>query len=138
MLDMDKYDMAIELGSAEGGLNLMAFYTYNEKGEKVYGGFQAGSTTKLPTTEIPPGCAATPAGLSVRYPNVAMNPGDTGNDGETLIYNFMKAPWDDDFYAPQSYSGTITKRPEHLCYGKINGESAIYIIKNQGREDCTG
>lgn len=39
MLDMDKYDMAIELGSAEGGLNLMAFYTYNEKGEKVYGGF---------------------------------------------------------------------------------------------------
>ena len=67
MLDMDKYDMAIELGSAEGGLNLMAFYTYNEKGEKVYGGFQAGSTTKLPTTEIPPGCAATPAGLSVRY-----------------------------------------------------------------------
>ena len=191
MLDMDKYDKAIELGSAEGGLNLMAFYTYNEKGEKVYGGFQAGSTTKLPTTEIPPGCAVTPAGLSVRYPNVAMNPGDTGNDGETLIYNFiydtgsgtwlynekanseapvvnemwtgstekhpcprgwrlptredfatflpdktLKAPWDDDFYAPQQYTGAITKRPEHLRYGKINGESAIYIIKNQGREDC--
>ena len=60
LLDMDKYEMAIKSGAAEGGLNLMAFYTYNEKGEKVYGGFQAGSTTKLPTTEIPPGCAAHP------------------------------------------------------------------------------
>ena len=26
---------------------------------------------------------------SVRYPNVAINPGDTGNDGKTLIYNFI-------------------------------------------------
>ena len=77
MLDMEKYALAIT-NEEEGGLHLMAFYTYNEKGEKVYGGFQARSYTILPETEIPEGCAATPEGIPVRYPNVAMNPGETG------------------------------------------------------------
>lgn len=191
MLDMEKYALAIT-NEEEGGLHLMAFYTYNEKGEKVYGGFQARGYTILPETEIPEGCAATPEGIPVRYPNVAMNPGETGGDGGPLIYNFvydidnggtwlynennnseapivnqmwmgspethpcprgwrlptredfaafmpdrtLGSPWNTYFHAPISYYGDITKRPEHLCYGKINEEKAIYIIKNQGRDDC--
>lgn len=191
ILDMEKYALAIT-NKEEGGLHLMAFYTYNEKGEKVYGGFQARSNTRLPETEIPEGCAATPEGIPVRYPNVAMNPGETGADGGPLIYNFvydignegtwlynennnseapivnqmwmgspethpcprgwrlptredfaafmpdrtLGSPWNTYFHAPISYYGDITKRPEHLCYGKINEEKAIYIIKNQGRDDC--
>ena len=48
----------------------------------------------------------------------------------------LGSPWNTYFHAPISYYGDITKRPEHLCYGKINEEKAIYIIKNQGRDDC--
>ena len=45
-------------------------YTYNQYGEKVYGGVQAGTVLD---------------GVSVRYPNIAVNPGDEG------IYEFV---WD--------------------------------------------
>ena len=191
ILDMDKYDLALT-SEPEGGLRLMAFYTYNENGQRVYGGFEAKSTTRLPTTPVPEGCAATPAGIPVMYPNVAMNPGESGLNGQTLIYNFVydignggtwlynengigeaanvnqmwtgsvenhpcpkgwrlptredfatfvpdkafSAPWDRTFHKPQSYNGSITGKPEYLCYGSIGGESAIYVIKNFGREDC--
>lgn len=190
ILDMDKYDLAVT-STQEGGLHLMAFYTYNEKGERIYGGFEANNTSKLPNTPIPEGCAATPEGIPVRHPNVAMNPGEQSTDNHPLIYNFiydrgngiwlynengsgeativnqmwtgstenhpcpkgwrlptkedfaafipdksLSAPWNTRFHEPIFYDGSISHRREHLCYGKIGNESAIYIIKNQGQENC--
>ena len=65
ILDMEKYDIAVK------GKNTYEFlYTYNQKGEKVYGGLTARSTDPL-------------TDLVARYPNVAINPGDEG------IYKFV-------------------------------------------------
>ena len=65
ILDKEKYD------AAPNKIPVYPFlYTYNQYGEKVYGGVQAG-------TEL--------GGVSVRYPNIAVNPGDEG------IYEFV---WD--------------------------------------------
>ena len=65
ILDKEKYD------AAPNKIPVYPFlYTYNQYGQKVYGGVQAG-------TEL--------HGVSVRYPNIAVNPGDEG------IYEFV---WD--------------------------------------------
>ena len=68
MLDMDKYDIAIK-----GTSTYEFLYTYNQYGEKVYGGLQTKSEKKLENGTIP-----------VRgRENVAINPGDDG------IYEFI-------------------------------------------------
>ena len=65
ILDKEKYD------AAPNKIPVYPFlYTYNQYGEKVYGGVQAGTVLD---------------GVSVRYPNIAVNPGDEG------IYEFV---WD--------------------------------------------
>ena len=65
ILDKKKYD------AAPNKIPVYPFlYTYNQYGEKVYGGVQAGTVLD---------------GVSVRYPNIAVNPGDEG------IYEFV---WD--------------------------------------------
>ena len=65
ILDKEKYD------AAPNKIPVYPFlYTYNQYGEKVYGGVQAGTVLY---------------GVSVRYPNIAVNPGDEG------IYEFV---WD--------------------------------------------
>lgn len=65
ILDKEKYD------AAPNKIPVYPFlYTYNQYGEKVYGGVQAGTVLD---------------GVSVRYPNIAVNPGDEG------IYKFV---WD--------------------------------------------
>ena len=65
ILDKEKYD------AAPNKIPVYPFlYTYNQYGEKVYGGVQAGATIN---------------GISVRYPNIAINPGDEG------VYQFV---WD--------------------------------------------
>ncbi len=48
----------------------------------------------------------------------------------------LTAPWNTTFHVPQDYTGAILKEPEEMVYGKINGESAIYLIKRQGKPDC--
>ena len=65
ILDKEKYD------AAPNKIPVYPFlYTYNQYGQKVYGGVQAGTVLH---------------GVSVRYPNIAVNPGDEG------IYEFV---WD--------------------------------------------
>ncbi|MBM6718310.1 fimbrillin family protein [Bacteroides gallinaceum] len=65
ILDKEKYD------AAPNKIPVYPFlYTYNQYGQKVYGGVQAGTVLD---------------GVSVRYPNIAVNPGDEG------IYEFV---WD--------------------------------------------
>ena len=65
ILDKKKYD------AAPNKIPVYPFlYTYNQYGQKVYGGVQAGTVLH---------------GVSVRYPNIAVNPGDEG------IYEFV---WD--------------------------------------------
>lgn len=65
ILDKEMYD------AAPNKIPVYPFlYTYNQYGEKVYGGVQAGATIN---------------GISVRYPNIAINPGDEG------VYQFV---WD--------------------------------------------
>lgn len=65
ILDKKKYD------AAPNKIPVYPFlYTYNQYGQKVYGGVQAGTVLD---------------GVSVRYPNIAVNPGDEG------IYEFV---WD--------------------------------------------
>ena len=65
ILDKEKYDANNGTGQIYQYL-----YTYNQYGQKVYGGVQAGTVLD---------------GVSVRYPNIAVNPGDEG------IYEFV---WD--------------------------------------------
>ena len=65
ILDKEKYD------AAPNKIPVYPFlYTYNQYGQKVYGGVQAGTVLH---------------GVSVKYPNIAVNPGDEG------IYEFV---WD--------------------------------------------
>lgn len=65
ILDKEMYD------AAANQIPVYPFlYTYNQYGEKVYGGVQAGTTVD---------------GVPVRYPNIAINPGDEG------VYQFV---WD--------------------------------------------
>ena len=167
ILDMDKYELAVN-----GTSTYEFLYTYNQKGEKVYGGLTARSTDPL-------------TGLVARYPNVAINPGDEGiykfvsdiSNGGVWLFDennneysgvnqfwtssvenhpcpkgwrlptaadfatFMPditltAPWNTTFHVPQHYTGAILKEPEEMVYGKINGESAIYLIKRRGKPDC--
>lgn len=57
ILDKEKYD------AAPNKIPVYPFlYTYNQYGEKVYGGVAAGDNNNIP----------------VRYPNIAINPGDKG------------------------------------------------------------
>lgn len=65
ILDKEKYD-----ANKGAGQIYQYLYTYNQYGQKVYGGVQAGTVLE---------------GVSVRYPNIAVNPGDEG------IYEFV---WD--------------------------------------------
>lgn len=65
ILDKEMYDKNNGVGQIYQYL-----YTYNQYGQKVYGGVQAGTVLD---------------GVSVRYPNIAVNPGDEG------IYKFV---WD--------------------------------------------
>lgn len=65
ILDKEMYDA----GNGAGQI-YQYLYTYDQNGEKVYGGVQAGTVLD---------------GVSVRYPNIAVNPGDEG------IYEFV---WD--------------------------------------------
>lgn len=65
ILDKEMYDKNNGVGQIYQYL-----YTYNQYGQKVYGGVQAGTVLN---------------GVSVRYPNIAVNPGDEG------IYEFV---WD--------------------------------------------
>lgn len=65
ILDKEMYDKNNGVGQIYQYL-----YTYNQYGQKVYGGVQAGTVLD---------------GVSVRYPNIAVNPGDEG------IYEFV---WD--------------------------------------------
>lgn len=69
ILDMSKYDLAIK-----GSSKYEFLYTYNQYGEKVYGGLQAGSTKTLDDGST----------IAVRTrQNIAVNPGDEG------IYEFI-------------------------------------------------
>ena len=180
IVDMDRYADAVKKPQdSPDPLRYMYLYTFNEHGERVYGGFEARSITAEGSV--------TPAGIAVRAPNVAMMPGESGK-----IYNFvydignagtwlyapgsnsedpsvnlmwtgsyethpcpkgwrlptkedfatfipdktLSAPWNTVFHAPQKYTGSVSGKPEYLCYGKIGDESAMYIIKNLGRDDC--
>ena len=69
ILDMSQYDLAIK-----GSSKYEFLYTYNQYGEKVYGGLQAGSTKTLDDGST----------IAVRTrQNIAVNPGDEG------IYEFI-------------------------------------------------
>ena len=69
ILDKEKYDLAIK-----GSTKYEFLYTYNQYGEKVYGGLQAGSTKTLDDGST----------IAVRTrQNIAVNPGDEG------IYEFI-------------------------------------------------
>ncbi|MCR8874016.1 fimbrillin family protein [Phocaeicola barnesiae] len=69
ILDKEKYDLAIK-----GSPKYEFLYTYNQYGEKVYGGLQAGSTKTLDDGST----------IAVRTrQNIAVNPGDEG------IYEFI-------------------------------------------------
>lgn len=69
ILDKEKYDLAIK-----GSSKYEFLYTYNQYGEKVYGGLQAGSTKTLDDGST----------IAVRTrQNIAVNPGDEG------IYEFI-------------------------------------------------
>ena len=69
ILDMSQYDLAIK-----GSSKYEFLYTYNQYGEKVYGGSQAGSTKTLDDGST----------IAVRTrQNIAVNPGDEG------IYEFI-------------------------------------------------
>lgn len=168
ILDMEQYELAVK-----GSSGYEFLYTYDQKGEKVYGGLTARSPDPL-------------TDLVARYPNVAINPGDEGiykfvsdiSNGGVWLYDetsnieysgvnqfwtssvenhpcpkgwrlptaadfatFMpditlSAPWNTTFHVPRHYTGAILKEPEEMVYGKINGESAIYLIKRQGKPDC--
>lgn len=68
ILDMDKYELAVK-----GGNKTYEFlYTYNQKGEKVYGGLQAASTKTITNAD------GTTTKVPVRGRNIAINPGDEG------------------------------------------------------------
>ena len=58
ILDKEMYD-----ANNGAGQIYQYLYTYNQYGQKVYGGVQAGTVLD---------------GVSVRYPNIAINPGDKG------------------------------------------------------------
>ena len=175
ILDMDKYEIAVK-----GSSKYEFLYTYNQYGEKVYGGLQANSTKKITMDD----------GATVNIPvrgtnNIAINPGDdvdiyefiydTGNgiwlyeengphtvnntywmessenhpcpkgwrlpteeDFATFLpdYTFKTNPWYEGFHHPAPYTGDISKYPEEVIYGTVNGEKAFYLIKRQGRTDC--
>lgn len=68
ILDMEKYDIAVQ-----GGNKTYEFlYTYNQKGEKVYGGLQAASTKTITNAD------GTTTTIPVKGRNIAINPGDEG------------------------------------------------------------
>ena len=74
ILDMDKYDTAIK-----GSSKYEFLYTYNQYGEKVYGGLQAGSIKNITMDD------GTTATIPVRgVNNIAINPGD-----DVAIYEFI-------------------------------------------------
>lgn len=175
ILDMDKYEIAVK-----GSSKYEFLYTYNQYGEKVYGGLSAGSKKAITTDD----------GKTVYIPvkgidYIAINPGDdvdiyefiydnsngiwlyeednshdfnntywmessenhpcpkgwrlpTKEDFATFLpdYTFKTNPWYDGFYHPAPYTGDISKYPEEVIYGTVNGEKAFYLIKRQGRTDC--
>ena len=175
ILDMDKYEIAVK-----GSSKYEFLYTYNQYGEKVYGGLQANSTKKITMDD----------GATVNIPvkgtnNIAINPGDdvdiyefiydngngiwlyeengshtfnntywmessenhpcpkgwrlpTEEDFATFLpdYTFKTNPWYEGFHHPAPYTGDISKYPEEVIYGTVNGEKAFYLIKRQGRTDC--
>ena len=174
ILDMDKYEIAVK-----GSSKYEFLYTYNQYGEKVYGGLQANSTKKITMDD----------GATVKIPvsgtnNIAINPGDdvdiyefiydngngiwlyeengspfnntywmessenhpcpkgwrlpTEEDFATFLpdYTFKTNPWYEGFHHPAPYTGDISKYPEEVIYGTVNGEKAFYLIKRQGRTDC--
>ncbi len=175
ILDMDKYEIAVK-----GSSKYEFLYTYNQYGEKVYGGLQANSTKEITMDD------GTTVNIPVRGTNnIAINPGDdvdiyefiydSGNgiwlyeeDGLHTFNNtyWMKSsenhpcpkgwrlptkedfatflpdktfntnPWYDGFYHPDPYTGDISKYPEEVIYGTVNGEKAFYLIKRKGRTDC--
>ena len=67
ILDMEKYDIAVQ-----GTSTYEFLYTYNQKGEKVYGGLQAASTKTITNAD------GTTTKVPVRGRNIAINPGDEG------------------------------------------------------------
>lgn len=176
ILDMDKYDIAVK-----GSSKYEFLYTYNQYGEKVYGGLQANSAKEITMDD----------GTTVNIPvkgidNIAINPGDdvdiyefiydtgsgvwlynenesphpfnntywmessenhpcpkgwrlpTREDFATFLpdYTFKTNPWYNGFHHPDPYIGDISKYPEEVIYGTVNGEKAFYLIKRQGRTDC--
>ena len=175
ILDMDKYEIAVK-----GSSKYEFLYTYNQYGEKVYGGLSAGSSKAITTDD----------GKTVYIPvkgtnNIAINPGDdvdiyefiydnsngiwlyeednshdfnntywmessenhpcpkgwrlpTKEDFATFLpdYTFKTNPWYEGFHHPAPYTGDISKYPEEVIYGTVNGEKAFYLIKRQGRTDC--
>ena len=175
ILDMDKYEIAVK-----GSSKYEFLYTYNQYGEKVYGGLSAGSHKAITTDD----------GKTVYIPvkgidYIAINPGDdvdiyefiydngsgiwlyeednshdfnntywmessenhpcpkgwrlpTREDFATFLpdYTFKTNPWYNGFHHPDPYIGDISKYPEEVIYGTVNGEKAFYLIKRQGRTDC--
>ena len=175
ILDMDKYEIAVK-----GSSKYEFLYTYNQYGEKVYGGLSAGSRKAITTDD----------GKTVYIPvkgidYIAINPGDdvdiyefiydngtgiwlyeednshdfnntywmessenhpcpkgwrlpTKEDFATFLpdYTFETNPWYQGFHHPAPYTGDISKYPEEVIYGTVNGEKAFYLIKRQGRTDC--
>lgn len=67
ILDMEQYELAVK-----GSSGYEFLYTYDQKGEKVYGGLQAASNK---TITNPDGTTTT---IPVRGRNIAINPGDEG------------------------------------------------------------
>ena len=67
ILDMDKYELAVN-----GTSTYEFLYTYNQKGEKVYGGLQAASTKTITNAD------GTTTKVPVKGRNIAINPGDEG------------------------------------------------------------
>lgn len=95
-------------------------WLYNETGNNEYSGVNQFWTSSVENHPCPKGWRLpTAADFATFMPDIALG-----------------APWNTTFHAPRHYTGAILKEPEEMVYGKINGESAIYLIKRQGKPDC--